>query len=476
MTTTHYRLTDGGGWFALVHDGRALLVEASAERALELWPALVEGADALLDRLTASGLSSAPSFAFAEADARGGLRTILRGPVAATISSASGPTERSGSGVATWREDADASATAVRLRHVGVPESGASLPVVSGVVAAAELDIDLERTEVAAAAQATPAPAASILPAARVDPAPVATSAGSVPPAPTAAAPAPAATDPAQTPVEPDEEATADDGIDDGIDERTSVLPRRTPTQSEPESESESESEQVPELTVVPEQTILPPAGDRAEAQPEATTPADEEDDYDYLFGSTVVRTVADAAVRDDEPVAAEASPVAAPEPATGSTPITEAFDLPAEGDHDGHTVMAADLAELRARRREHGAPVPPPAPAPSLHLLRHDGVVESLDQPVLVGRAPSVSQVSAGRMPRLVTVSSLGQDISRNHAQFTVEGGTVVVTDLHSRNGTFIVLPGKSPQKLRQGEPTAVIVGTVVDLGGGVTFTVSED
>ncbi len=64
---------------------------------------------------------------------------------------------------------------------------------------------------------------------------------------------------------------------------------------------------------------------------------------------------------------------------------------------------------------------------------------------------------------------------ISRNHAQFTVEGGTVVVTDLHSRNGTHIVLPGKSPQKLRQGEPTAVIVGTVIDLGGGVTFTVSE-
>ena len=55
------------------------------------------------------------------------------------------------------------------------------------------------------------------------------------------------------------------------------------------------------------------------------------------------------------------------------------------------------------------------------------------------------------------------------------VEGGTVVVTDLHSRNGTHVVLPGKSPQKLRQGEPTTVIVGTVVDLGGGVTFTVSE-
>lgn len=455
MTTTHYRLTDGGGWFALVHDGRALLVEAGAERALELWPALVEGADALLDRLTASGLSSAPSFAFAEADARGGLRTILRGPVTATVSSAGGSTERTGSGVATWREDADASATAVRLRHDGAAAGGPSLPVVSGVVAAADLDLDLERTEVAPAAPTVAAPAPRIEPA-PVAPVPVAAPA---PPALPVTTPAPAAADSAQTPVEPDEEATVDD---DAIDDRTSVLPRRTPTQVEPEA--------VPELTAVPEQTILPTAGDRAEARPdpEPEAHADEDDDDDDLFGATVVRSVADGAVRDDEPAASEE--------ATGSTPITEAFDLPAEGDHDGHTVMAADLAELRARRREHGAPVPPPAPAPSLHLLRHDGVVESLDQPVLVGRAPSVSQVSAGRMPRLVTVSSLGQDISRNHAQFTVEGGTVVVTDLHSRNGTFIVLPGKSPQKLRQGEPTAVIVGTVVDLGGGVTFTVSED
>ena len=56
------------------------------------------------------------------------------------------------------------------------------------------------------------------------------------------------------------------------------------------------------------------------------------------------------------------------------------------------------------------------------------------------------------------------------------MEGDSIVVTDLHSRNGTHVILPGKSPQKLRQGEPTAVIVGTVIDLGGGVVFTVSED
>ena len=56
------------------------------------------------------------------------------------------------------------------------------------------------------------------------------------------------------------------------------------------------------------------------------------------------------------------------------------------------------------------------------------------------------------------------------------MEGETVVVTDLHSRNGTVIVLPGKPPQKLRGGESTSVIVGTVVDLGGGVTLSVGQD
>jgi pSer/pThr/pTyr-binding forkhead associated (FHA) protein len=95
------------------------------------------------------------------------------------------------------------------------------------------------------------------------------------------------------------------------------------------------------------------------------------------------------------------------------------------------------------------------------------------LDRPVLIGRSPSVSQVSGGSMPRLMIVGTGDQDISRNHAQVALEGDTVVVTDLHSRNGTLVVLPGKSPQKLRAGEPTAVIVGTVIDLGGGVTITV---
>ena len=53
------------------------------------------------------------------------------------------------------------------------------------------------------------------------------------------------------------------------------------------------------------------------------------------------------------------------------------------------------------------------------------------------------------------------------------IPNGTVVITDLHSRNGTHVVAPGKPPVKLRSGEPTPVLTGTVVDLGGGWTIQV---
>jgi len=143
---------------------------------------------------------------------------------------------------------------------------------------------------------------------------------------------------------------------------------------------------------------------------------------------------------------------------------------------HDGETVMTSDVAKLRAKRKPRTSEPPVPPAAQQLVLVLPTGVREPLTQPILVGRNPTVNKVSGGQLPRLLTVGTADQDISRNHAQFSLEGGTVVVTDLHSRNGTSVVMPGKSPQKLRAGEPTSVIVGTVVDLGGGIEITVDED
>lgn len=185
-----------------------------------------------------------------------------------------------------------------------------------------------------------------------------------------------------------------------------------------------------------------------------------EEDGYDYLFGATMYRTVSEAAVQVEDPAAQEA-PEAAPA---------------ASGDHDGHTVMTADIKKLRGRKRTAApAPAATESPAELIVVVSTTGARERLDQTLLVGRKPSVSQVPGGQLPRLLTVTNEAQDISRNHAQIALEGGTPVVTDLHSRNGTSIVLPGKAPQKLRAGEPTAVLVGTVIDFGGGLTLTIEE-
>ncbi|MBK4346258.1 FHA domain-containing protein [Lacisediminihabitans changchengi] len=205
-----------------------------------------------------------------------------------------------------------------------------------------------------------------------------------------------------------------------------------------------------------------------------APAPTTERGRYDDLFGDTMYRDVAGAAVAEEPEASATEEPQASAVPAAGD-------ETEVEGDHDGQTVLTSDIAKLRTERNErkakrtaHSTPVP--APAPHIVLTLPNGSREPLAQPILVGRAPSVTQISGGQVPRLITVGTADQDISRTHARFVLEGETVVVTDLHSRNGTMVVLPGKEPQKLRAGEPTAVIIGTVVDFGGGITLRVDED
>jgi hypothetical protein len=101
---------------------------------------------------------------------------------------------------------------------------------------------------------------------------------------------------------------------------------------------------------------------------------------------------------------------------------------------------------------------------------------VEPLSAPLLVGRSPSdPGHDASGGVPRLVVVAAGDKDISRTHARIEVAGGVVVVTDLDSKNGTSVTMPGAAPRRLRAGEPAVVLPDTVIDLGGGVTMTVRE-
>lgn len=125
------------------------------------------------------------------------------------------------------------------------------------------------------------------------------------------------------------------------------------------------------------------------------------------------------------------------------------------------------------------GAPVPPQTsqlvPRPVLGVLRSpDGSSVRIDRPILVGRAP-VLRDDLAEVPELMRVPSPGQDISRTHLLISPDDWEIRLTDLHSTNGTLIVRPGPGIERLQlqPGEPYAVVVGTVVELGDGVAVLV---
>ena len=77
--------------------------------------------------------------------------------------------------------------------------------------------------------------------------------------------------------------------------------------------------------------------------------------------------------------------------------------------------------------------------------------------------------------MPRLVLVESPTSDVSRTHLSVRQLGGSVIVTDLRSTNGSRVEVPGSAPRTLRQGESMVVSVGTRIDIGDGNVVDVAR-
>ncbi|HEY0249361.1 MAG TPA: FHA domain-containing protein [Gryllotalpicola sp.] len=438
--------------------GAVLFVEGASVDPVTLLGALrrPEPIPAALELLTAGGFGALPAFALLEHRGQSA-HYVVRGGIELSFFGPEGERTASGAGITTWTEQLISGVDGFTIAAEGTSYSAAhdgALPLVEGALWG-------DRIEWRPATDDDDAAGRRI----------------------TRAEPARSAER-----VENTERAASTEHVrGTGADAADTAAPATSPVPAAPGPAGDVSQETLlpPTLdgSTLSEHSIPPMPGfvEDSLPVPEGTT------GYDHLFGVTVMKNVESAAVRPpgededvDKPTQTQA-PAAAPAPAPAPAQPTAA------GDHDGLTMMSGDIAELRRRAAQAGAPEPGAAPAATpkaatatpieaqFRLELPDGTHETLDRPTIVGRSPSASRVSGGELPRLLTVGGTDPDISRNHVRFTVEGGTVVITDLHSRNGTVISLPGRPPQKLREGEPTSALAGTVVDLGGGIRITVAE-
>ena len=209
------------------------------------------------------------------------------------------------------------------------------------------------------------------------------------------------------------------------------------------------------------------------------TEPADE--GFDHLFGSTVYRSVEDAAVREvvEDPIAVGQSGInnGAPDFTALQNGEGGGSSRPL-GDHDGSTILASELAALR--QGPFSGPVidsssssSPSAGPPLAVLVLSTGEQVALDRGVVIGRRPQVDRVAGSAIPRLVTVESPQQDISRSHLRITREAEAYVATDLHSMNGTVVIGADGASVTLGGGEPHPLRIGDLLDLGDGITISV---
>lgn len=91
--------------------------------------------------------------------------------------------------------------------------------------------------------------------------------------------------------------------------------------------------------------------------------------------------------------------------------------------------------------------------------VISNQGDGADLVNGVVVGRSPDGARGPQGSY--LMRVVSNGNDISRNHILITPNEWNIVLTDLHSTNGTLVYPPGEPEFELRDGRSVTVEIGT---------------
>jgi hypothetical protein len=365
-----------------------------------------------------------------------GMRSLVRGQIS-VIDLATGKVVADGQGIQTWSE---VGLSGVEHVRVDLPHEGDAtlleLPLVVGAVRASSVSLDASDGAQVSSPQGQPTPAELLADKSELTTEPL---------------PAPAAESPGVRTVEL------------SVDEIAAIASAETELMTSPFDEPASDTK--------------PDIAESDLAEPEVADPDLAEPD------------VADSDLA--------ASDVAAPQKLEDAVALNLAEDsaaplfVPAAPPSPDTSAGSAELAILAVlcpnghasepnatSCRVCGSPVGTQGPQlvgpPVLAVLRaSNGTSAEVDRPILVGRAPS-SDRSSSRTPRLMTVPSPNHDISRTHLEVAPDEWQVVVTDLNSTNGTILVPPGGgNGQQLAPGERIPVQVGTVLELGDGVSVLI---
>ena len=378
-----------------------------------LWDQVVASSSItdLATRLASFKIDELPSFGafFWTPD---GMRSLVRGHIS-VIDLATGKLVADGEGVQTWTEVGLAGVSHIR---VDTPHDGDAtlleLPLVVGAVRASSVVLDASEREQVRSPQGQPVLANAPGPALSTEPLEVIAAPSSEVTQQPAPEPIAVATPSEQTAELSAEEIAALQRAD------TELLPSPF---DEPESEAQPEMQQSG-VPVAPHPTSDTPARPTSEPSPP-----------DNLQDSAILAVLC----------------------------------------RQGHANPPSSLS-CRVCGSPLGSRTPQFVPGPVLAVLRaSDGSTAELDRPVLIGRAPSAGP-SDSRVSRLMTVPSPNHDISRTHLEVAGEDWQIVVTDLNSTNGTVLIRPGAvDRQQLAPGEPVTVQVGSVMELGDGVSVLI---
>jgi len=103
------------------------------------------------------------------------------------------------------------------------------------------------------------------------------------------------------------------------------------------------------------------------------------------------------------------------------------------------------------------------------------ESVLSALEVPVILGRHPRAPRIIQDVSPRLVAVDSPRKLVSGSHLSIRQLGSSLVVTDLHTTNGSLVTVPGSPARRMRQDESVVVTAGAQVDIGDDIVLYILE-